>query len=132
VRCRGSGRWIPIRLRLVVVKAFMIAGVVILPLPALFLGVRGVMGRRRIATESADRVSLLLLVVLRLLVLLLIVALSAVSLLSLIGAVLKDVPMPSLVYIFFFLDLLLGALVLLTFGRRDRRRARRPATPATR
>ena len=110
----------------------MIAGVVILPLPALLLGGRGVMGRRRIISESADRVSLLLLVVLRLLVLLLILALSVVSLLSLIGAVLKDVAMPSLVYIFFFLDLLLGALVLLTFGRRDRRRARRPATPAKR
>jgi hypothetical protein len=40
--------------------------------------------------------------------------------------------MPSLVYVFFFLDLLLGALVVLTFGRLDRRPARRPASPAAR
>ena len=110
----------------------MIAGVVILPLPALVLGVRGVMGRRRITSDSGDRVSQVLLVALRMLVLLLVVALSAVSLLSLIGAMLKDVAMPDLVYVFFFLDLLLGALIVLTFGRRDRRRAHRPASPATR
>jgi protein-S-isoprenylcysteine O-methyltransferase Ste14 len=119
----------------VVVKVLMIAGVVILPLPALVLGVRGVMSRRRrIASEPGERVSQVLLVALRVFVLLLVLALSAVSLLSLIGAlVVKDAgSMPSLVYVFFFLDLLLGALVVLTFGRLDRRPARRPASPAAR
>jgi hypothetical protein len=116
----------------VVVKVLMIAGVVLVPLPALVLGVRGVMGRRRITGDSGDRLSQVLLVALRVLVLLLVFALSAVSLLSLIGAIVKDVSMPSLVYVFFFLDLLLGALVVLTFGRLDRRRVRRPVSPATR
>jgi hypothetical protein len=117
----------------VIVKVLMIAAVVILPLPALVLGARGVMGRRRIPSEPGERVSQLLLITLRALILLLILALSGVSLLSLIGALVEDVgPMPSLVYVFFFLDLLLGALVMLTFGRRDRRRARRSASPATR
>ena len=115
-----------------VIKILMIAGIAVLPLPALVLGARGVPGRRRFGAEPADRLSQLLLVALRVLVLLLILALSAVSLLSLIGALLKGVAMPGLVYVFFFLDLLLGALVLLTFGRRVRPRARRPATPATR
>lgn len=110
----------------------MIAAVAILPLPALILGVRGVRGRRRITSESGDRVSRMLLVVLRVLVLLLVLALSGLSLVSLVGAIVKDVDMPGLVYVFFFLDLLLGALVLLTFGRRDRRPARRPVTPAVR
>jgi hypothetical protein len=117
----------------VIVKLLMIAAVVILPLPALVLGARGVMGRRRITTESSERLSQVLLVVLRAFVLVLMLALSAVSLLSLIGALVEDVAtMPSLVYVFFFLDLLLGALVVLTFGRRDPRRARRPASPAAR
>jgi hypothetical protein len=116
----------------VVLKALMIAGVVILPLPALFLGVRGVPGRRRITSEAGDRVSQLVLVALRVLLLLLVLALSGLSLISLIGAIVKDVAMPGLVYIFFFLDLLLGALVLLTFGRRDRPRVRRPVSPAAR
>ena len=109
----------------------MIAGVAALPLPALFLGVRGVPGRR-VTGEAGDRVSRLLLVALRLFVLLLVLALSGLSLLSLVGAIVKDIAMPGLVYVFFFLDLLLGALVLLTFGRRVRQRARRPVTPAAR
>jgi hypothetical protein len=116
----------------VVLKALMIAAVVVLPLPALLLGVRGVPGRRRITSESGDRVSQIVLVVLRVLLLLLVLALSGLSLVSLIGAIIKDVAMPGLVYVFFFLDLLLGALVLLTFGRRDRRRVRRPVSPAAR
>jgi hypothetical protein len=110
----------------------MIAGVLIIPLPALVLGGHGVMGRRRITSESGDQLSQVLLVGLRLLVLLLVFALSAVSLLSLIGAIIKGVALPELVYVFFFLDLLLGALVVLTFGRRDPRRARRSASPAAR
>jgi hypothetical protein len=116
----------------VIVKALMIAGVAVLPLPALALGCRGVMGRRRITAEADARASLILLVVLRLLLLLLILALSAVSLVSVIGALIKDVDMPSLVYDFFWLDLLLAALVLLTFGRLPRRRVRRPVSPAAR
>jgi hypothetical protein len=119
-------------LRLVVVKALMIAGVVILPLPALFLGAPGVRGRRRITREAGDRVGRILLVALRVFLLLLLLVLSGLVLVSLIGAIVKDVAMPSLVYVFFFLDLLLGAIVLLTFGRRDRLRARRPVTPAAR
>jgi hypothetical protein len=119
-------------LRLVVVKALMIAGVVLLPLPALVLGARGVRGRRRITGDTGDRVSRLLLVVLRLFVLLLLLCLSGLCLVSLVGAMVKGVSMPGLVYVVFFLDLLLGALVLLTFGRRDRQRARRPVSPAAR
>jgi hypothetical protein len=117
----------------VIVKVLMIAGVVVLPVPALILGVKGVVGRRRPVSGSEDRYAQILLAVLRVVVLVVVLALSAVSLLSLVGALVKGVgAMPSLVYVFFFLDLLLGALVVLTFGRRDRRRARRPASPATR
>jgi protein-S-isoprenylcysteine O-methyltransferase Ste14 len=116
----------------VVVKILMIAGIAVLPLPALVMGARGVPGRRRFAAEPGDRLSQLLLVALRLLVLLLIFALSAITLLSLIGALVKAVAMPGLVYVFFFLDLLLAALVVLTFGRHVRPPARRPASPATR
>jgi hypothetical protein len=114
------------------IKALMIAGVAALPLPALVLGGRAVGGRRRITAEAGDRVSLALLVVLRVLLLLLIFALSGVLLLSLVGAMVKGVAMPTLVYDFFWLDLLLAAMVLLTFGRRARPRARRPTTPAAR
>jgi hypothetical protein len=116
----------------VVVKVLMIAGIVVLPLPALYLGARGVPGRRRFAAEPADHLSQVLLVVLRVVVLLVILALSGVTLVSLIGALVKAVAMPGLVYVFFFLDLLLAALVVLTFGRRVRPPARRPATPAAR
>ena len=110
----------------------MIAAVAVLPVPALFLGCRGVLARRPTTGEPGDRVSRGLLVALRLLLLLLVLGLSGISLLSLIGALVKDVAMPGLVYVFFFLDLLLGALVVLTFGRRDPRRARRRVTPAVR
>jgi hypothetical protein len=122
----------PIPFRLVVVKILMIAGIAVLPLPALFLGARGVPGRRRFAAEPADHVSQILLVILRLLVLLVIFVLSGVTLVSLVGALIKAVDMPGLVYVFFFLDLLLGALVVLTFGRRVRPPARRRASPAAR
>ena len=111
----------------------MIAGVVLVALPALWLGVRGA-GRRSgySAADPGDRASIVVLVVLRVLALLLVLALSAVVLLSAVGALIKDVVMPDLVLIFFVLDLLLAVLVLLTFGRRDRRPARRRATPARR
>ena len=112
----------------------MVAGVLVLAVPALVRGARGL--RRRSGHYSsdvtADRVSLLLLVAMRLLALLLVALLSLVVLVSAVGALLQDLEMPSLVSVFFLLDLLLAALVVLTFGRRDRRRARRRATPAGR
>jgi hypothetical protein len=106
--------------------------VLVLPLPALFLGSMGAARPWRYATESAEHFSHGLLIGLRLLLLLVVLALTAITLISLIGAMVKDVSMPGLVYVFFFLDLLLAALVLLTFGRRDRRPARRRASPAAR
>ena len=114
-------------------KIVMIAGVVLVALPSLWLGIRGA-GRRRgySAADPGDRASIVVLLVLRVLTLLLVLALSAVVLLSAIGALIKDVVMPDLVLIFFVLDLLLAVLVLLTFGRRDQRPARRRATPARR
>ena len=65
-------------------------------------------------------------------VLLLMVALSGITLISCIGAWVKDVELHGLVYVFFTLDLLLAALVLLTFGRGEQRPARRRASPARR
>lgn len=112
------------------IKSLLIAGVLVLPLPALALGLPGI-GRRR-GLSAEDRASFVLLVILRVVTLLLVFALSGVVLLSAIGAMIRDLDLPSLVYTFFVLDLLLGALVLLTFGRRDRRPARRPANPAAR
>jgi hypothetical protein len=117
----------------VLVQSLIAAGVVLLPLPALYFGARGLFRRPGFNyDERADRVSYLLLVTLRFLVLLLVLALSAVTLVSVIGAALKDVELHGLVYVFFGLDLLLAALVVLTFGRRDRRRVRRRASPAGR
>ena len=114
-------------------KIVMIAGVALVALPALWLGVRGA-GRRPgySPADPGDRASIVVLVVLRVLTLLLVLALSAVVLVSAVGALLKDIVMPDLVLIFFVLDLLLATLVLLTFGRRDRRPARRRASPARR
>ena len=66
------------------------------------------------------------------LVLLLLLALSGITLVSCVGAWAKDVELHGLVYVFFTLDLLLAALVLLTFGRGEQRPARRRATPARR
>jgi hypothetical protein len=118
----------------VVLELLMVAGVVIVALPALVWGIGGV--RRRSGHYSsdvgADRASLVLLVSIRALTLLLVALLSAVVLVSAVGAIIRDLVMPSLVSVFFVLDLLLATLVLLTFGRRDRRRVRRPATPAGR
>ena len=115
-------------------KLVMIAGVALVALPALWLGVQGV-GRRTgySPADPADRASVVVLVVLRVLTLLLVLVLSAVVLVSAIGALLQGIElMPVLVLVFFVLDLLLAALVLLTFGRRDPRPARRRATPARR
>ena len=115
------------------VQLLVAAGVLLLPLPALALGVRGLRRRPGLTyDEPADRVSFALLVTLRVLVLLLVFALSAVTLVSAIGAAVKDVELHGLVYVFLGLDLLLAAFILLTFGRRDRRPARRRASPAAR
>jgi hypothetical protein len=114
----------------VVIEWLLVAGVVVLPLPALALGMRGVAHRRGMSAD--DRASFAVLLVLRVLTLLLVFALSGVVLLSAIGALIRDLELPTLVYTFFVLDLLLGALILLTFGRRDPRRARRSASPAPR
>jgi len=112
----------------------MVAGVVLAALPALWFGIRGITLRsgHYSSDASADRASLVLLVGVRTLVLLLVLLLSAVTLVSAVGAVVRDLELPSLVPVFFVLDLLLAALVMLTFGRRARRRPRRRATPATR
>ena len=110
----------------------MIAGVLVVAVPALLRGAAGL--RRRSGHYSsdvtADRISLVLLVTGRLLVLG--GALSLVVLVSAVGAIARDLQMPGLVSVFFVLDLLLAALVALTFGRRDRRRVRRRASPAAR
>ena len=113
-----------------VVELLLIAGVVVLPLPAFVMGVRGV--GHRVGMSVDDRASFAVLVVLRVFTLVLVFALSGVVLLSAIGAWIRDLDLPTLVYTFFVLDLLLAALIMLTFGRPDRRRARRPASPAPR
>jgi hypothetical protein len=112
----------------VLINWLLIAGVAVLPLPALVLGVRGVSLRPGLSAD--DRASFVLLVVLRVLTLLLVFALSAVVLLSAIGGMVRRLELPTMVYTFFVLDLLLASLIVLTFGRRDRRPARRPASPA--
>jgi hypothetical protein len=116
----------------VVIEVLMIVGVVALPLPALVLGARGLLRRsgRASIDRRADRVELVLLVTGRLIGLLLLLALSGVTLLACVGGVLQHLKVPSLVYVFFVADLLVATLVMLTFGRFDRRRARRPASPA--
>jgi hypothetical protein len=118
----------------VVLELLMIAGVGLVALPALVWGLGGVRQRsgHYSSDVGADRASLVLLVSIRLLTLLMVILLSAVVLLSAVGAIVRDLEMPSLVSVFFVLDLLLAVLILLTFGRRDRRRVRRPATPAGR
>ena len=112
----------------------MVAGVLLLAMPALVRGARGL--RRRIRyygrAVGADRVALVLVVAIQLLTLLLVAVLSLVVLVCAVGAIVRDLEMPGLVSVFFVLDLLLAALVMLTFGRRDRRRVRRRATPAAR
>jgi hypothetical protein len=114
-------------------EALLIVGVVLFPLPALVLGARGLFRHRGyVAGDPGDRVSVVVMVTLRLLVLLLLFALSGITLVSCVGAWIEDVELHGLVYVFFTLDLLLAALVLLTFGRTEKRPARRRASPAPR
>ena len=115
------------------VTSLVLAGVVLLPLPALVLGARGLLRRRGYsAGEPGERASLIVLITFRALVLLLVFALSALVLVSGIGALVKDVELHPAVYVFCVLDLLLAALVLLTFGRPEPRPARRRGNPAGR
>ena len=115
------------------VDLLVAAGVVLFPLPALVMGARGLRRQPGYSRdEPADRVSYILLVSLRVLVLLAVFALSAVILVSTIGAAIREVDLHGLVYVFFGLDVLLSLLIVLSFGRRDRRRVRRRASPAGR
>ena len=115
------------------VSLLVAVGVVLFPLPALVLGARGLLKRPGYdPDEPADRISYIVVVTLRALVLLLVFALSAVVLVSTIGAVVRDVELHGMVYVLFVLDLLLALLVVLSFGRRDRRPSRRRASPAAR
>jgi hypothetical protein len=118
----------------VVIEVLMIVGVVVLPLPALVLGSRGLVQRsgRASMDDRTDRAELMLLVLGRLTALLLLFALSGITLLASIGGLVKHLTVPSLVYVFFVADLLVATLVVLTFGRHGRRPARRPASPAPR
>jgi len=117
----------------VLVKLLVLAGVVLLPLPALISGCRGLLRRPGFSREDpTDRASFVVLVSLRLLTLLLLFLLSGILLLSTVGAMIRNVDLHGMVYVLFVLDLLLGALVVLTFGRRERRPARRRVTPAPR
>jgi hypothetical protein len=118
---------------LVITQALLVAGVVLIALPAWALGIRGLFRRSGFsAAEAGDRASYAVVVGLRLLTLLLVLAFSAVTLVACVGAMIKDLDLPNLVYVFFVLDLLLAVLILLTFGRRDRRPVRRRANPAGR
>ena len=119
--------------RSVLVKVLVAAVVVLFALPALVLGARGLLKQPGYnPDEPGDRASYILVLSLRILVLLLVFALSAVVLVSSVGAAIKAVEMHGMVYVFFGLDLLLALLVVLSFGRPDRRRARRRVTPAAR
>ena len=111
----------------------MALGVLAFPLPALALGARGLLKQPGYSPdEPSDRLSHVLVVGLRALALLLILALSAVVLVSAIGAAVKGVQLHGMVYVFFALDVLLALVVVLSFGRRVRRPARRRASPAAR
>jgi len=118
-----------------VLLVLMAIGVVAVPLPALVLGAANLMRRsgRYSPDERTDRIGLAVIVASRVLGLVLMAALSVVVLISCVGGLLTDPgDVPSLVYVFFVLDLLLAVLVLLTYGRGLPRPARRPASPARR
>ncbi len=118
---------------MLLLASLMVAGVVLVALPALVLGGKGLFRHRGYnAAEPGDRASVVTIVLLRALLLLLLLVVSAVVLLSTIGAMVVGVELHGMVYVLFTLDLLMAALVLLTFGRREPRPARRRATPARR
>ena len=118
---------------MLVLTSLVIASVVLLPLPALVLGVRGLFRRRGYSpVEPGDRASLVLLITFRAFTLLLMFVLTALVLVSSIAALIKGVELHGGVYVFCVLDLLLALLVLLTFGRPEPRPARRRASPAGR
>ena len=124
---------LPIRSEAVLVQVLIALGVLLFPLPALYLGGRNLLERPGYSIdEPSDRASFLVLVTLRALTCLLVFALSLVTLVSAVGALVQGVQLHGLVYVFFALDLLLALLIVLTFGRRERRPVRRRATPAAR
>jgi hypothetical protein len=117
----------------VLIKSLLIAGVLVLPVPALITGCRSVFRRPGLSRQDPhDRASFAVLVTLRLLSLVLLFLLSGITLLSTVGAMIRDVDLHGLVYVFFVLDLLLALLIVLSFGRIERRPVRRRATPAAR
>jgi hypothetical protein len=117
----------------VLLQLLVVVGVVAFPLPALYLGAQNLLKRPGYSVdEPADRASFLMLVSLRTLTWLLVFALSLVTLVSAVGALARGVELHGLVYVFFALDLLLALLILLSFGRRERRPVRRRANPAPR
>ena len=114
-------------------QLLVIAGVVLLPLPALLAGCRGLLRHPGFSREDpGDRSTFAVLLSLRLIALVLVFLLSGITLLSAVGALVRSVELHGMVYVFLALDLLLAALVLLTFGRRERRPPHRRATPARR
>jgi type IV secretory pathway VirB3-like protein len=118
-------------LRDVLVKLLVAAGVLLFPVPALVLGVRGLPKHPGYSPdEPADRASYILVVALRTLVLALVLALSVVVLVSTVGAAVVGVPLHGMVYVFFGLDVLLALLIVVSFGRRVRRPVRRRVNPA--
>jgi hypothetical protein len=117
----------------VLLQLLVALGVVVFALPALYLGAQNLLKRPGYSVdEPADRASFLMLVSLRTLTWLLVLALSLVTLVSAVGALVRGVELHGLVYVFFALDLLLALLIVLTFGRRERRPVRRRANPASR
>jgi hypothetical protein len=117
----------------VLVQLLVVLGVMLFPVPALYLGARNLLTRPGYSVdEPADRASFLMLVSLRALIWLLVFALTLVTLVSAVGALIRGVELHGLVYVFFVLDLLLALLIVLSFGRRERRPVRRRATPARR
>jgi hypothetical protein len=117
----------------VLVDLVLAAVVALVALPALVFGARGLLRRQNgLSSDPSDRTSLIVVVVLRFLALVLLLASAGLTLLSTIAAAIQDVVLHGFVYVFFALTVLLAMLVLTTFGRRDRRRVRRPATPARR
>lgn len=115
------------------IQILMAAGVVVLALPALVLGLRRLTRRgQRTLRPGGNRSEFAVVLLGRVLGLLLILLLSALVLVATIGALVQDLELPSLVYVFFVLDLLLAALVVLTSGGPRRRRGPRRGNPARR